>query len=83
MFLKSTQNGLLKNVQQGISRPLGSREIKKKQKWLMFCGAHCRLCGFSKPIRLFYTIKSDLKWLKYYGNIIASHYIFWETETIC
>ena len=29
IFLKSTQNGLLKNVQYGISRPLGSREIQK------------------------------------------------------
>ena len=28
-FLKSTQNGLLKNVQDEISRPLGSREIHK------------------------------------------------------
>ena len=28
-FLKSTRNGLLKNVQYGISRPLGSREIQK------------------------------------------------------
>ena len=29
IFLKSTQKGLLKNVQDGISRPLGSREIQK------------------------------------------------------
>ena len=29
IFLKSTRNGLLKNVQYGISRPLGSREIQK------------------------------------------------------
>ena len=29
IFLKSTQKGLLKNVQDGISRPLRSREIKK------------------------------------------------------
>ena len=29
MFLKSTQKGLLKNVQDGISKPLGSREILK------------------------------------------------------
>ena len=28
-FLKSTRKGLLKNVQDGISRPLGSREINK------------------------------------------------------
>ena len=32
IFLKSTQNGLLKNVKDGISRPLGSREIQKKTK---------------------------------------------------
>ena len=30
---KSTQKGLLKNVQDGISRPLGSQEIQKIQKW--------------------------------------------------
>ena len=30
-FLKSTQKGLLKNVQDGISRPLGSREITKSK----------------------------------------------------
>ena len=29
IFLKSTRKGLLKNVQDGISRPLGSREIQK------------------------------------------------------
>ena len=29
MFLKSTQKGLLKNVQAGICRPLGSREIQE------------------------------------------------------
>ena len=29
IFLKSTQKGLLKNVQDGISRPQGSREIQK------------------------------------------------------
>ena len=29
LFLKSTRKGLLKNVQDGISRPLGSREIQK------------------------------------------------------
>ena len=29
IFLKSTQKGLLKNVQDGISRPLGSRDINK------------------------------------------------------
>ena len=28
MFLKSTQKGLLKNVQDGVSRHLESREIK-------------------------------------------------------
>ena len=28
MFLKYTQKGLLKNVQDGISRPLGSRGIQ-------------------------------------------------------
>ena len=27
--LKSTQIGQLKNIQDGISRPIGSREIKK------------------------------------------------------
>ena len=31
IFLKSTQNGLLKIVQYGIYRPLGSREIKKQK----------------------------------------------------
>ena len=36
IFQKSTQNGLLKNVQYGISRPLGSREIKKTNK-----SGHC------------------------------------------
>ena len=29
IFLKSTLKGLLKNVQYGLSRPLGSREIQK------------------------------------------------------
>ena len=29
-ILESTQKGLLKNVKDGISRPLESREIKKK-----------------------------------------------------
>ena len=29
VFLESTQKGLLKNVQDGVSRPLGSREIQK------------------------------------------------------
>ena len=29
IFLKSTQKGLLKNVQDGVSRPLGSREIQQ------------------------------------------------------
>ena len=29
IFLKSTQKGLLKNVQDGISRPLASREIQE------------------------------------------------------
>ena len=29
MSLKSTQNELLGNVQDGISRPLGSQEIQK------------------------------------------------------
>ena len=29
IFLKSTRNGLLKNVQYGTSKPLGSREIQK------------------------------------------------------
>ena len=29
IFPKSTRNGLLKNVQDGISRPLRSREIQK------------------------------------------------------
>ena len=29
IVLKSTQIGLLKNVQDGISRPLGSREIQE------------------------------------------------------
>ena len=29
IFSKSTQNGLLKNVQDGISMPIGSREIQK------------------------------------------------------
>ena len=29
IFLKSTQNGLLKNVQYGISRPLESQEIQQ------------------------------------------------------
>ena len=32
IFLKSTQSGLIKNTQDGISRSLGSREIKKKEK---------------------------------------------------
>ena len=31
IFLKSTQNGRLKNVQYRISRPLGSREIQKNK----------------------------------------------------
>ena len=29
IFLKSTQEGLFKNIQDGIFRPLGSREIQK------------------------------------------------------
>ena len=29
IFLKSTQKGLLKNFQDGISRPLGSQEIQE------------------------------------------------------
>ena len=29
IVLKSTQKGLLKNVQDGISRPQGSQEIQK------------------------------------------------------
>jgi hypothetical protein len=29
IFLKSTQKGLLKNVQDGFSKPLGSREIQE------------------------------------------------------
>ena len=29
IFLKSTQKGLLKNVQDEVSRPLGGREIQK------------------------------------------------------
>ena len=29
IFLESTRKGLLKNVQDGISRPIGSREIHK------------------------------------------------------
>ena len=32
IFLKSTRKGLLKNVQDGISRPLGSREIHKAKR---------------------------------------------------
>ena len=31
IFLKSTRDGLLKNVQYGICRPLGSREIQQKK----------------------------------------------------
>ena len=32
IFLKFTWKGLLKNVQDGISRPLGSREIQKTKR---------------------------------------------------
>ena len=34
--MKSTQKGLLKNVQDGISRPLGSREIQKTKVETVF-----------------------------------------------
>ena len=34
-FLKSTRKGLLKNVQDGIFRPLGSQEIHKNA-WEVF-----------------------------------------------
>ena len=34
--MKSTQKGLLKNVQDGISRPLGSREIHKAERRRVF-----------------------------------------------
>ena len=32
-FSKSTRKGQLKNVQDGISRPLGSREIQKTKSY--------------------------------------------------
>ena len=35
-FSNSTRKGQLKNVQDGISRPLGSWEIKKKRCWGFF-----------------------------------------------
>ena len=35
-FLKSMRKGLLKNVQDGISRPLGSREITKSKGEVFF-----------------------------------------------
>ena len=38
IFLKSTQKGLLKNAQDGISRPLGSREIQKNKSGNRFGG---------------------------------------------
>ena len=31
IFLKSTRKGLLKNVNDGVSRPLGGREIQKRK----------------------------------------------------
>ena len=36
LFLKSTQNGLLKNVRNGTSRPLGSQEIQKTNVDIVF-----------------------------------------------
>ena len=38
IFLKSARKGQLKNVQDGISRPLGSREIQKKKSGNSFGG---------------------------------------------
>ena len=32
------RKGLLKNVQDGISKPIGSREIKKKKSGTCFAG---------------------------------------------
>ena len=36
-----TKEGLFKNIQDGIFKPLGSQEIKKKQKWKQFWWTPC------------------------------------------
>ena len=72
IFLKSAQNGLFKNVQDGISRPLGSREIPKIKVATVFLKlpyGHIADKGTSPLNELLFCVGQDAPLKLPYGHI--------------
>ena len=72
IFYESTWNGLLKNVKDGISRPLGSRENQKTKVCTVLRDTLYNKVALAKEDTFIVQTRLSLKVVGWLGKILAS-----------